>query len=1021
MGWYLKKNMLPQHKTATTTTKALNVALNTLANVGIMIAINLAIKGISTLVDKLVITKDELNEIRQNSVESIKELSDSIDELVEKEAKVDDLLEQYQKIAFSTGDITKSKDELLAIQNDIIEQFGAEKNSLDLLNDSYDTTIAKIKELSDEEFKRWKRKNAERVSELEDIESLNVRFTGNAVLNDEITSLDLDASNPNRYSSRLNELYESYYVIKDIDKEITDVAKNIDGIGVSYSGWFKDSLSLSGDIRDAYSQLGELLDVIDEAGLSVSVAELSERYETLGDVIAEIDNISQKEQEHEASNIKAVGNAIVTNIDNLKQYTLTLKDGRSEWFETLKEFQQESENTVGKISKAIQSIADGDKISSKDFWELIELDTNHILTDIQLVGDEFVVSQEQLIKLKDEYINKQVDSLKLKNAEIEKQKEDLKVAIERAKVEMAILGSKGLGKEALAAQRVIEQSERALGELEEQQGRNNALINEANSRVGDTANYVTRLKKELEELNNELDDYVKAFEYRIDRNINGLQEELDVLNEQKDAMQAELDVLNEQKDVIQETIDNYKTVADLVQDVVEKRKEELEAEKKSIEDTYNERINKLKEETEQREDAFEYAQKLANLENAKNNKRRVYDEARGWRYESVKEDIVKAENDLAKFENEREIKSLEKERDELTKTIDEQIEEQTKYAEYYKETIDGIILQEKELIAEQILGSNWRTQIAELDIGTAEKFRTEYANHNTTLQNLVRNEIKLKENAIKAKDAEIKSKQEQIKVWQKYKTDVQNAVKDIKEAQEGYMTIVKDLDEKEPLTLDNRATAFETFRNRVVTALGDITSMQSKIDGVTSSLNGDHTYTMSFNVENQNDIDEANNTLGQIESRFSGIADVAMRNFMAFNKQQGVVTWGTAGGENGSVWGSAEWSMPSHANGGVVDYTGVAMLHGTKQRSETIFNANDSAKLYDMIHNTPNLMADMLTQANKLAGFKLSSNENTNNNSVSIGAINVYANNPTELTQGLDKTLDRYFRTKLTQSYTSRQ
>ena len=63
----------------------------------------------------------------------------------------------------------------------------------------------------------------------------------------------------------------------------------------------------------------------------------------------------------------------------------------------------------------------------------------------------------------------------------------------------------------------------------------------------------------------------------------------------------------------------------------------------------------------------------------------------------------------------------------------------------------------------------------------------------------------------------------------------------------------------------------------------------------------------------------------------------------------------------------------------------------------------------------------MLTQANKLAGFKLSSNENTNNNSVSIGAINVYANNPTELTQGLDKTLDRYFRTKLTQSYTSRQ
>ena len=109
------------------------------------------------------------------------------------------------------------------------------------------------------------------------------------------------------------------------------------------------------------------------------------------------------------------------------------------------------------------------------------------------------------------------------------------------------------------------------------------------------------------------------------------------------------------------------------------------------------------------------------------------------------------------------------------------------------------------------------------------------------------------------------------------------------------------------------------------------------------------------------------------------------------------------------------------AQGGVARYTGIAMLHGSKSAPETIFNANDSAKLYEMVHNTPNLMADMLNQATKLSGFKLNSNENSNNNSVSIGAINVYANNPTELTQGLDKTLDRYFRTKLTQSYTNKQ
>ena len=822
----------------------------------------------------------------------------------------------------------------------------------------------------------------------------------------------------------IDDLAASLYVVEDVSKDIKGIWKDIDGINLSAG-----DLYLSGTLQEAYEQLGALIDAINNSDIEnkeAALAPISAQYEKIGEAIQNIDNYTQKQKEHELAYDVAVGDELTKNIEKLNQYTTAVGDARAAWFEHFKELQKGFEETVPPIEKALQSLADGDALSSTDFWGLVELDKNHILTDIQMVGDKFVVNQEQLIALKDDYINQQVESLKLENDNLVSKQKDLQATIDLAEAELAVLGARGMANEAYrqqfkAAQDAIKQAKVNLADYGEQIRRNNVVIDSWNARLGNTVDLTEQLKKQLEQLNNELDDYVKAFEYRIDRNIDGLQDELDVLNEQKDALQEELDVLNEQKDTIQETIDNYKTVADLVQDTIEKRKEELEAEKKAIEDTYNERINKLKEETEQREDAYEYAQKLANLENAKNNKRRVYDEARGWRYESVKEDVVKAENDLAKFENEQTIKSLEKERDELTKTIDEQIEEQTKYAKYYKETLDEIVLQEKELLAEQILGSEWRTEIANLDIETAEKFRTEYRNHNAALQNITRTEIKLKEEAIKAKDAEIKSKQEQIKAWQKYKTDVQNAVKDVKEAQEGYMTVVNQLDSEEPLTLDNRATAFEKFRDRVVAAIGNITSLQSQIEGVTSSLNGDHTYTMRFNVENKGDIDEANSTLGEIQSRFAGIADVAMRNFMAFNKQQGVVTWGTAGGEDGGVWGSPEWSMPSHANGGVVDYTGVAMLHGTKQKSETIFNANDSAKLYDMVHNTPNLMADMLNQATKLSGFKLSSNENTNNSSVSIGAINVYANNPTELTRGLDKTLDRYFRTKLTQSYTSKQ
>jgi len=108
--------------------------------------------------------------------------------------------------------------------------------------------------------------------------------------------------------------------------------------------------------------------------------------------------------------------------------------------------------------------------------------------------------------------------------------------------------------------------------------------------------------------------------------------------------------------------------------------------------------------------------------------------------------------------------------------------------------------------------------------------------------------------------------------------------------------------------------------------------------------------------------------------------------------------------------------LAGYADGGVNTSTGIAMLHGTKQKGEVIFNASDSKKLYDMIHGTPNLLADVVKQANKIVGFNpVNNNNSTNSVSVSIGQI--VANNPQEFTRGLDRELDQYFRRKLTESY----
>lgn len=69
-----------------------------------------------------------------------------------------------------------------------------------------------------------------------------------------------------------------------------------------------------------------------------------------------------------------------------------------------------------------------------------------------------------------------------------------------------------------------------------------------------------------------------------------------------------------------------------------------------------------------------------------------------------------------------------------------------------------------------------------------------------------------------------------------------------------------------------------------------------------------------------------------------------------------------------------------YAAGGVADYTGHAHLDGSKSSPEVIFNSNDAAKLYHLVHTTPNLVDKLIGnvqakfEAILPAGFKGSGN-----------------------------------------------
>ena len=1023
--------------------------------------------------EEAIVEAKRLEEERQRNLET------TISELkaFENEQKsVGEITNRYVALYNTTENIADKKEELTKITDELNEKFGNEKTQIDLVNNSISENIELIRQQQLEMDKQWQREHADDIKEAEQYfaDNANLRpayWTVQGVNLGEHT--DEATQEAKFYFDRMKHLIETenkdlwkYFetyteettdkygyiwrsygfklkegieqdVIPQALKSFRDLYEQLDKysyVGNKYFTGTGDRESLNQSISDAEKYLeiiqkngeinnelwnstsitldgtaqkfNELIDAASEASqkmnskdaLPADVYTYSRELEELRGQLEELVQKSpelQKRFELLFSTIGLKSEDVTESADLLKK----------NFFDNLDEMQKGVFSKVDKINEAITKMLGGETLSSSDAWELIDMDTTRILNPIINANGEWIMQTEELVALKERLVGltrEQVEGdLKVAQNEIANIEKQLNEQYGIIKTQQEIIAQQAHGNTKpnednvrllAAAKDKVNELLVAQQKYGDEVKRDNLLLQELNA----------RLRMSLEQVQKQADNLLKAQEYKIDSIISGHQSELDVLNEQKEALQDELDALNEQKDALEDIIGNYETVNSLVQNTVQKEIDALEEQKKAIEDTYNKRIEALKSENEEREDALEYAQKLANLENAKNNKRRVYDEARGWRYEAVKEDVVKAQNDLAAFENSQAIKQLEEERDKETAVIDDLIKNKEDYAELWKEINEEIQSEEDERLAQEILGADWREKIAAGDMAIMDKFRTEYRNHNTALQTLTNSEIKLKEAAIKAKDAEIDSKKKQIEVWQKYKTEVQNAAKAIKEANEDYMKQVDDINLKENSSLQDRENNLRRFESTYSNIMDNVVNLQNQLSS--------QDYSIGFSVDGLGELREARDVL----------QDIAISTMAAISSQDMIKKllrgeWSIAD----AVTAMKEGKIQGYSSGGVADYTGVAMLHGRKNAPETIFNANDSAKLYDLVHNTPNLVASAITEANKLAGFKLSNNSNTNNSATntSIYIDKIVTDNP----QDFAKQLDRYYRTKLTETYTSKQ
>lgn len=451
---------------------------------------------------------------------------------------------------------------------------------------------------------------------------------------------------------------------------------------------------------------------------------------------------------------------------------------------------------------------------------------------------------------------------------------------------------------------------------------------------------------------------------------NQVQAIIDKINDKKDKEQEYLDTLQEEEDTLNDIIDKYQTAGDTAINYIEKEISSLEDSRDDVESYYDDLIDKLKEENDERDRAIELQEKQDALANAKKKKVAIYSEASGWHLETNSDEVEKAQQELESLQNEIAIDNLEKEKEAAMQPYTDQIEAFEKYKQAWSDAMSAYTNNQNEMIAQQILGIDWQGKLHDQDIGILNKYQTDYSGYQTKLKDNVQKDKEIIQNRI---DQYTKEAGE----WEKYLKQFDTFVSDLSDQDVKYFDELKLKTLNEKSTYQERLDALREFKADYIQLSDDLAQYEGT--SIKTALSGSGVYA----VEKDNAI------LGAYTTKEE--ADKAMYKFAGQMISEKVSMLG--GLSNISVTKLAElqkeirskFKVKQYATGGVNSYTGTAMLHGTPYKSEVIFNSSDAKKLYDIVHNTRNVasvvgktIGDNLVSGTQAAGAMFTTNDTTN-------------------------------------------
>lgn len=394
---------------------------------------------------------------------------------------------------------------------------------------------------------------------------------------------------------------------------------------------------------------------------------------------------------------------------------------------------------------------------------------------------------------------------------------------------------------------------------------------------------------------------------------NGIITYKEYLEKKLDATES---MYNAEKQRQQDYVDAATRIMDKELEALEKRKENYEKQKSNYESTVsavvdliNEQINKLKDESEELDKQLKLQKAIKAVEEARSQRNiHIYREGQGFEWEADTKEIKNAQESLDELQRQYD--------------LDEQIKALEKYRDAWQATIDDYQKNIDKQIAAGLLGADWEDQILSMRTDKMQSFAKDYGDICDQLSEDVDGSVA-----------------KQIKDLNELKDSWGDAIDEIEYQLGRYDELMAFEDDFKNAGLEQRKEMLADFTRSGVQNLQELIDKAAELGSALDALNGiDSDYSRQSSVVNEMKKNAADWWTSD-EARQKELADR--------NLELGTEL-GWYRDENGVWW--KKKGQRAFANGGVADYTGAAMIHGSKDRPELVLNNRDAGYLYSILH-----------------------------------------------------------------------